>query len=218
MGLFITFEGIEGCGKTTQLNLAAKSLTEKGYDVLVTAEPGGTDLGKSIREILLGKNNVTICPEAELLLFMADRAQHVKNVIIPALAAGKMVLCDRFLDATIAYQGYGRGLEVEAIRKIYTFISSGLYPDLTLLFDLEVEEGFLRLKARNGECDRFEREDRDFHHRVRRGYLTLAQREPKRFHVVNASRDVIQVHKTVMALVEKLCREKGYGLPSHLRS
>lgn len=218
MGLFITFEGIEGCGKTTQLNLAADALRAKGYDVLETAEPGGTVLGQRIREILLGQGSFNICPEAELLLFMADRAQHVKEVIMPAVTAGKVVLCDRFLDATIAYQGYGRGLKVEAIREIYERVGGGVKPDLTILFDLMVDAGFERLLKRNGEIDRLEKEDRDFHQRVRYGYLTLAEQEPTRIFLINASLDVKQVHESVMVRLEKLFRERGYDISSRLRS
>jgi len=217
MGLFITFEGIEGCGKTTQLNLAAQALIKKGYPVLATAEPGGTALGKKIREVLLGANKITISPEAELFLFLADRAQHIREVIRPALTAGKVVLCDRFFDATMAYQGYGRGLSIAAIRETFARWEGNLYPDLTFLFDLKVDEGLHRLTRRTEEIDRMEREEVFFHQRVREGYLTLAGKEPQRIRVIEASPDISSIHEQVMALLEQLFREKGYDLRPHSR-
>lgn len=217
MGLFITFEGIEGCGKTTQLNLAARALIERGYEVITTAEPGGTALGKRIREVLL-KSDLSVSAEAELLLFMADRVQHVREVINPALSEGKVVLCDRFFDATLAYQGYGRGIKIEAIKEIYALAVGNLHPDMTLLFDLNLKEGFNRLTQRKGEIDRLEREGKDFHHRVRLGYLALAEEDPARIRVVDASGEVKEVHATVMTLIEEVLKKKGYGIPPHSRS
>jgi dTMP kinase len=203
MGKFVTFEGGEGSGKTTQIKLAADWLRERGIPVLATAEPGGTPLGRKIREILLNRGSWTIGAEAELLLFAAARAQHVRETILPALEAGQWVLCDRFADATLAYQGFGRGLDVEFIRTLNDFSTCSLKPDLTLLFDLPVEAGLERAKKRTAGIrpeaaeDRFEREERTFHGRIREGYLSLAAEEPERFRIINGAADVETVRREV---------------------
>ncbi|MCE5263379.1 MAG: dTMP kinase [Deltaproteobacteria bacterium] len=232
MGRFITFEGGEGSGKSTQIKHAAEWLAECGIPVLATAEPGGTPLGRKIREILLNRRSWTVGAEAELLLFAAARAQHVRETIRPALEAGKWVVCDRFSDATVAYQGFGRELDVAFIGALNDFSAGSLKPDLTLLFDLPVEAGLERAKKRtagvrsNAAEDRFEREDkalyrsiRDgrhtqlslpfldrsrFHERVRNGYLTLAAAEPERFRIVDGSGDVEAVWRAVKGHLEGL--------------
>jgi dTMP kinase len=206
-GWFITFEGVEGSGKTTQIRLAGEFLREKGLPVLMTQEPGGTPLGERIREILLNQAGFDISGEAEVLLFAAARAQHTDAVILPALETGKVILCDRFSDATIAYQAYGRGLPLEAVRKICRFASRGLSPRLTLLFDLPVEKGleraFRRIAGREEASreDRFEREHLDFHRRIREGYLTIARQEPGRVKIIDASRDIESTRREVRAIL-----------------
>jgi len=192
MRRFVTFEGIEGSGKSTQIKLAAEYLSEKKIPFVLTAEPSGTDLGASLARILFDRNHTALCAEAELLLFCAARAQHVRQKIMPALKEGKTVLCDRFSDATYAYQGFGRGLDKELIRKINDFSACGLRPDLTLLFDLPAEVGLQRALKRNHALldsafyDRFERENMAFHERVREGYLHLCKSEPDRFRLIDA--------------------------------
>lgn len=182
MGILVTFEGIEGSGKSTQIALTEKYLEKKGYPCLVTREPGGTPLGEEIRRSLLDKDEVRIDPLAELLLIEADRTQHVAEVIRPALEEGRMVLCDRFADATLAYQGYGRGMDLTFIGEMNLRATGGLIPQCTIVLDCSVKKGM----ARAGGKDRFEREDHHFHERVRKGYLRIAQQEPQRVKVVSA--------------------------------
>lgn len=203
MGRFVTFEGIEGCGKTTQIELAATWLTGRGIPFLRTAEPGGTPLGLKIREILLNRGSCAVGPEAELLLFAAARAQHVRESILPTLNAGQWALCDRFTDATLAYQGFGRGLDAAFIRALNGFSTCSLTPDLTILIDLPVEIGLARANRRiagmrpEAAEDRFEQEDFAFHGRVRQGYLTLAAAEPERFRIISGAADIATVHREV---------------------
>lgn len=203
MGLFITFEGPEGSGKTTQIKKAGEYLRNRNVSCILTEEPGGTELGHKLRELLLNKSSLNIVGKAELLLFAAARAQHVEEVIRPALQSETVVLCDRFADATIAYQGYGRGLNVEEIRWINGYSSRNLKPDLTLFFDLPVEVGLDRamgrIAQRNGSPaeDRFEGEALQFHRRVWEGYYTLIKDEPERFRIINATLDIDQVFKNV---------------------
>jgi dTMP kinase len=203
MKRFITFEGGEGSGKTTQIKLATSWLKERGIPVLATAEPGGTPLGQKIREILLNRGSCAIGAEAELLLFSAARAQHVRETILPALAEGTWVLCDRFTDATVAYQGFGRGLDSIFINALNDFSTSSLKPDLTLLFDLPEEVGLARAEKRaaGGQPetaeDRFEQEDHAFHKRIKKGYLILATGEPDRFRMIDGAADVMTVHREV---------------------
>ena len=195
-GCFITFEGVEGSGKTTQIRLAGEFLLDRGLPVVMTQEPGGTPLGQRIREILLNRGDFDISGEAEVFLFAAARAQHTETLIRPALEKGQVVLCDRFSDATIAYQAYGRGLSLESVREVCRMAAGGLSPRLTLLFDLPVEKGleraFRRIAGRReGEReDRFERERLDFHRRIREGYLAIARGEPGRVKVLDASKDI----------------------------
>lgn len=206
-GWFITFEGVEGSGKTTQIRLAGEFLRERGLPVVTTQEPGGTPLGDRIRELLLNRGGFDISGEAEVFLFAAARAQHTDAVILPALEAGKIVLCDRFSDATIAYQAYGRGLPLEPVREICRLASRGLVPHLTILFDLPVEAGleraFRRIAGREGNLreDRFEREHLDFHRRIREGYLAIARQEPGRLKVVDASRGVEPTRREVQSVL-----------------
>lgn len=196
--MFITFEGPEGSGKTTQIQALYSALRGRGCDVVLTREPGGTAIGDQIRQVLLDPANHEMLPEAEILLFSASRAQLVGQLVRPALARGAIVICDRFADSTMAYQGYGRGLGLESLRRITQFATGGLTPDLTVYLDIDVEEG-LRRKRTAGRQDaeawnRLDQETLDFYKRVRRGYLALASAEPGRWLVVDAARpqDVIQ--------------------------
>jgi len=206
-GCFITFEGVEGSGKTTQIRLAGEFLREKGLPVIVTQEPGGTPLGERIREILLNHGGFDISGEAEVFLFAAARAQHTDRLIRPALEKGQVILCDRFSDATIAYQAYGRGLPLEAVREVCRLASRGLSPRLTLLFDLPVEKGleraFRRIAGREEASreDRFELEHLDFHRRIREGYLAIARQEPDRVKIIDASRDIETTRREVRAIL-----------------
>jgi dTMP kinase len=210
MRKFITFEGVEGCGKSTQIKLIADALRIEGRDVLATEEPGGSDIGKELRRLLLNRSQIKISSEAELLLFMADRAQHVREMILPALDENRIVLCDRFSDATIAYQGFGRGMDLKEIENLNRFACADLKPDLTFLFDISVEEGIARAMKRmaNAELskreDRFESEEINFHERVRKGYLKLAQNEAARFRIVDGSKGIEEVHAAVWAEINKI--------------
>jgi dTMP kinase len=202
MSVFITFEGIEGCGKTTQLRRLADHLQRQGRAVLTTREPGGCPIADEIRRILLSPANGELVPRAELLLYAAARAQHVAEVIQPALARGMWVLCDRFTDATIVYQGYGRGLDTHLIGELNDVAAGATLPQLTLLLDLPVEEGLNRARRRNAQTagtdeGRFEDESLAFHRRVRDGYRQLAAREPARFLIIDASGDEDAVTKRV---------------------
>jgi dTMP kinase len=207
-GKFITLEGPEGSGKSTQAKKLIQRLAERGIEAIYTREPGGTVLGEAIRNILQhNQAGETPCERAELLLFEASRNQLVEKVIRPNLEKGVWVICDRFMDSTTAYQGYGRGLPVEEIQAINRFTVNGLSPDLTLLLDLDVATGFERIAqrhlARGESADRFEQEERSFHERVRAGYLKLAQKEPERFRVVNAAQPSDAVASDVWNIVEK---------------
>lgn len=210
MRRFVTFEGCEGCGKTTQIALASTWLQEHGIIVLETAEPGGTPLGLRIREFLLNRGSCAISAEAELLLFAAARAQHVRETVLPALAAGQWVLCDRFTDATLAYQGFGRGLDAGFIKILNDFSALSLTPDMTLLFDLPVATGLARAEKRAAGGppetaeDRFEQEDHAFHTRIKEGYLNLAADEPERFRIIDGAADVGTVHREICRCLTEL--------------
>ena len=199
MSLFITFEGIEGSGKSTHLRQLATHLRSVGRPVLETREPGGTPAGATIRRLLLGEDAVPLTPMAELFLYCADRTQHVAQVIRPALAGGRIVLCDRFSDSTIVYQGFGRGLDLGAIRALDERARAGLAPALTFLFDCPVVEGLRRVRERRGSGDRFERESEEFHERIRAGFQALAAAEPERFRVLDTTQPVEQVRQRVIA-------------------
>ena len=211
--MFITFEGIEGCGKTTQIARLAKRLEESGIPPVLTLEPGGTRIGRSIPKVLLDSQNVILSPLAELFLYAADRAQHIEEIIKPALKQGKWVISDRFFDATIAYQGSARGQDMELIEIINEKASRGIQPGITFLLDCPVELGLGRARKRNSVSlnkgqDRFEREQLDFHAKVRDGYLALARSHPDRFVVVDATRTEEGVEQEIFhhlrPLVEKV--------------
>jgi dTMP kinase len=202
-GLFITLEGGEGAGKSTNLAYIRQWLERAGREVVITREPGGTELGERVRDILLHSKELHITPEPEMLLMFAARAEHLAKVIRPALAAGKVVLCDRFTDATYAYQGGGRGLPAERIAAMEDRVQGDLRPDLTLLLDIPVQAGRERAGSR-GAPDRFEREDNDFFMRVRETYLARARAEPARMRVIDASRPLPQVEQQIAAVLEEL--------------
>jgi dTMP kinase len=199
----ITFEGIEGSGKSTQIKLVAEYLVEKNVPIIVTQEPSGTDIGRKIGSILFNSEHYYMCAETEMFLFCAARAQHVREKILPALEQNKVVLCDRFSDATYAYQGAGRGLDHEFIKLINDYSALHLKPDLTLLFDLPVEIGLQRATDRNNRLkepssiDRFEREKIDFHQRIRDGYLNILRNDPQRFRLIDANQDVNAIQEEV---------------------
>ena len=207
VGLFITFEGIEGSGKTTQIKRLAARLHACGVSPVVTFEPGGTGIGKKIRQILLDSRNQNLTPLAELLLYSADRAQHVDEVIKPALNQGEWVLCDRFLDATEAYQGWARGQDMGLIRSLNAKVTEGISPDITFLLDCPVEVGLGRAlqrdeKGQNRGQDRFEREKVAFHQEVRKAYLDLARRDPSRFVMIDARQGEEDLEEEIFKHIE----------------
>lgn len=204
MSLFITFEGPEGCGKTTQIKLLAQTLTARGCDVLSLREPGGTSIGDQIREVLHDLRNTEMHARAEILLYNAARAQIVEQRIKPHLAAGGIVLCDRFADSTLAYQGYGRGLNLPDVRHIVAFATQNLKPDLTLYLDIDVEAGLARRRIGGGEWNRMDDQTVEFYRRVREGYRALMAEEPQRWVSIDASRSVSEVQRAVWEVVESL--------------
>jgi dTMP kinase len=205
--LFITFEGIEGCGKTTQAKLLVEKLRSLNIQVILTREPGGTRIGDQIRKILLHSENTDMTPLAELLLYEASRAQHVHQVILPNLQGGIHVICDRYGDASVAYQGVGRELTVPLVQEANRLATGGLQPDLTVLIDVEPETGLSRARSRNLafnfaiEEGRFEEEDIVFHRKVRKGYLRLAKETPDRFRLINGDGGVEEVSQQVQEIV-----------------
>jgi dTMP kinase len=198
--MFITFEGSEGSGKTYQVPLLAEFLALAGYPVLATREPGGTSIGDQVREILSAFKNTAMLPRTEILLFQASRAQLVDQVIRPCLASGGVVLCDRYADSTLAYQGYGYQLELGSLRQVIDFATGGLKPDLTLLLDIDVEEG-LRRRAKSGSLNRLDALDLAFYQRVRQGYFELMQAESRRWVVIDAGRPPEQVQADIRRVV-----------------
>jgi len=202
-GRFITFEGIDGCGKSTHARMFVQRLEARGTKVLLLREPGGTGIGERIRGILLDKAHMEMAMEAELLLFTAARAQLVREVVRPALAEGTVVVLDRFTDSSEAYQGYGRGLGLEEIRQVNRFATGGLVPDLTILLDLDEEEAARRMGIRPEAADRLDDEGASFMKRVREGYRKLAQRSPERFRVVSASGSVDEVDERIDAILKE---------------
>jgi dTMP kinase len=214
LGLFITFEGIEGSGKTTQIRRLKRYLTERGIPCVVTREPGGSPIGEKIRNILLNPDHGQIAPLTELLLYEAARSQHVEEVIKPLLKKGTVILCDRFSDASLAYQGYGRGIELELIKKLNRLATDRIQPDVTFLLDCPPRVGLRRAIDRNqrGETakeDRFERESLSFHRRVRKGYLALAKPHPKRVKLIDAGQGEGKVFETIRQIVDELIHRKA---------
>lgn len=199
-GLFITFEGPDGCGKTTQMNLLAQYFEKKGKKVVLTREPGGKGLGEKVREILLNYDE-EVSDRCESFLFLADRAQNIDIIVKPAVKQGEIVLCDRHIDSTVAYQGYGRGLDINEINMLNNLATGGKKPDLTLVFDVDVETSMKRVGK---EKDRMESAGIEFHNRVRNGYLELATQEPDRIKVLDATKTIEEIHEKVIEIIEKL--------------
>ena len=197
--MFITFEGADGCGKTTQIKLIDEYLRSKGYKTLLTREPGSKGLGEKIREILLNYDG-EVSSRCESFLFLADRAQHVDCIIKPALQEGTIVLCDRHTDSTVAYQGYGRGLDIEEIKKLNALATGGLKPDLTIVFDVDIETSQARVGKNK---DRMESAGIEFFKKVREGFLEIAKEEPQRVKVINSSHTIENIHKKVVELIGK---------------
>ena len=210
MSLFITFEGPDGSGKSTQIDLIAQYIQELGYDVLCTREPGGTSIGNQIRTVLHDVANTEMAAQAEVLLYSASRAQLVEQVILPHLNRGGVVLCDRYADSTYAYQGYGRQLEFDVLRLITRFATQNLKPDITVYLDLEAKAGLNRKAVANstgqGEWNRMDQLELSFHQRVRAGYLEMAEAEPQRWLVVDANESVAKVHQTICRRLEKVLK------------
>lgn len=199
-GLFITFEGADGCGKTTQIKLLAEYLKNKGYEVILTREPGGKGLGEKVREILLNYDG-EVSDRCESFLFLADRAQNIDVIVNPAVQSGKIVLCDRHIDSTVAYQGYGRGLDLKRIKMLNDLATNGKKPDLTIIFDIDVETSMKRVGS---EKDRMESVGIEFHNKVRNGYLEIAKEEPERIKVVNAVQSIENVFEDVKQIVKNI--------------
>ena len=193
-GVFISLEGIEGCGKSTQARMLSDYVSELGYCVVLTREPGGTPIAEKIREMLLDPRNQNMTSRTELLLYLASRSQHVEQIIMPALQDRKIVICERFNDATRAYQGYARGLDMNLIEDLLRISTGNLEPDLTIILDLEVKEGLIRAEKFKNYRDRLESESLDFHDKVRKGYLTIAQNNPERVRVVDAKGTIEDVY------------------------
>jgi dTMP kinase len=210
---FITFEGIEGSGKTTQIQMLSNHFEERGIDHLLTREPGGTPIGDQIRKLVLNPDNAAMTPTCELLLYAAARAQHIEQVISPALLAGRLVLCDRFKDATMAYQGFGRGIRLDVVDALHGLETLSIQPDLTFLFDIEAGVALLRARTRDHtksrDETRFEQEALEFHERVRSGYLEMARQEPGRFVVVDARGTVEEVHHRVVEAMDRFLGTRG---------
>lgn len=208
-GFFITFEGGEGCGKTTQIKWLRKFLTKKGYTAVTTYEPGATQIGEHIRRILLSNHHGEILRETEALLYLACRAQHVHEIIAPALKEKKIVLCDRFTDSTLAYQGFARGIALTLLQQLERFSRNGIAPDLTILLDADPRPMFLRLKQKHLEHkDRLESESLAFHKKVRKGYLALAKKNPKRYLIVDARKSVHTIHEEIKRHVMSILNKK----------
>ena len=208
--MFITLEGIEGCGKTTQMNHLSTFFENRGQPCVLTREPGGTAIGKEIRSILLNPSSKDMVPRAELLLYMADRAQHIASLVKPSLAENKVVLCDRYFDATVVYQGYARGLDTHFVYELHRLVLEDFRPDITLLLDLAPRIGLARAwkqldkGTRSGSESRFEEETLSFHEKVRAGYLELARREPQRIRTIDASGDMLQVQEDIREVLREV--------------
>jgi dTMP kinase len=204
-GRFVSFEGIEGCGKTTQIGILSEYLLQKKIPFTVTREPGGTAVGEGIRKILLHSETIHLTTASELLLFYASRSQNITEKIIPSLNRGEMVICDRFFDASMAYQGYGRGIPLDFIEKVTELVCNGYRPEQTILLDIDPQVGLSRARARNNQRTvdegRFEMEDLDFYTRIRNGYLALAKREPERIRVIEANRPIHDIHLDILKVL-----------------
>jgi dTMP kinase len=213
LSLFITFEGPDGSGKSTQIGLTAKYLADQGYQVLCTREPGGTRIGDRIRAILHDASHGEMAAQTEVLLYTASRAQLVQQVILPHLKRGGIVLCDRYADSTYAYQGYGRQLDFDFLRSLAKFATQALKPDITIYLDMDVEKGLRRKMAANttgqGEWNRMDQLELDFHQRVRSGYLAMAQAEPERWLVIDAAGSVNEVHQVVREHLDRLIKQRS---------
>ena len=199
-GLFVTFEGIDGCGKTTQMKLLAEYLTNHGYEVVITREPGAKGLGEKIRDILLHYDG-EVSSKAESFLFLADRAQHIDKLVNPSVKEGKIVLCDRHTDSTIAYQGYGRGVDIEQLNVLNSLAVGNRVPDLTFVFDIDVETSMSRVGS---EMDRMEASGKEFFNKVRQGYIDIAAYEPERVKVIDAKRSVSEISREVVQIVSEM--------------
>lgn len=215
-GLFISLEGPEGSGKTTQAQILSEYLSEKGYEVALTHEPGGTPLGEKLRHILLTPNGNDLSTFCELFLYLADRADHVEKVIKPALNEGKVVICDRFADATIAYQGYGQGVEIGLIEQLNLLAAQQIEPDLTIVLDIDSQVGLrkaietkIEIGLKNG--DRLEQRGLDFHRRVRQGYLNIAQNNPSRVKLIQVGDSIEEIQRKIRNYVDELIRIKLKG-------
>lgn len=207
--MFITFEGGEGSGKSTAIKRIVDKLTREGYDIVLTREPGGTPISEEIRSVILDKANTMMDPRTEALLYAASRRQHIVEKIIPALKAGKVVLSDRFLDSSLAYQGGARGLGIDAVYQMNQFATEGLEPDLTILFDLPPEEGLARIAANAGrEVNRLDVEKIEFHKKVRAAFAELARRFPERIHVIDASLSPEEVSQEAESLIDNVLRRR----------
>ncbi len=219
-GKFITFEGLDGCGKSTQLEKLACALRQVGIGVVTTREPGGTEIGERIRAVLLDSRTCGLAPYAEMALMFASRAQLIAEVILPALEAGKWVLCDRFTDSTEAYQGAGRQLGGDAVRRLHEVLCRGIWPDLTILMDSDVDASVLRARRRNKTAgpqhneNRFEKESRAFFERVHGSYLEIAKREPQRVALIDARQPIDEVHHEIVRVVRDrlITREASHAL------
>lgn len=213
MSPFITLEGPEGGGKSSQAARLVEHLRELGYDVLHSREPGGTSIGEQVRGVLFALDNTSMHPRTEFLLFSAARAQHVNEVILPQLEKGRVVVCDRFYDASLAYQGYGHELDLDSLKSITTFATGGLIPDLTLLLDLPIEEG-LKRREQDGNWNRLDAYDLAFHHRVREGYLAMAASEPERWVIIDARQPFDEIQEEIRRVVEARLSEDEERNPS----
>jgi dTMP kinase len=198
--MFITFEGPDGSGKTSQVTALADYLCQRGYPAFATREPGGTEIGDQIRKVLFDHTNISMHPRTEILLLLASRAQHVEEIIRPQLAQGTIVLCDRYRDSTLAYQGFGHGVDLETLRMLNGIATNDLMPEMTLLLDLDVEKGLAR-RAKEGNWNRLDAYPLEFHQRVRKGYLELAHREPKRWVIIEANRPPDEVQEAIQKAV-----------------